>query len=229
MKRSDIEKSIGLAKDFLSERRFYLPEFAYWSLDDWRANRGRTALIKRLMLGWDVTDYGMGNFPETGSILFTIRNGIHDDANAGTPYAEKVIIICDGQRLPMHYHASKTEDIINRGGGKLFMKLYNALPDGRPDFEKGVAVYRDGILYETPAGAEFLIEPGSSISLTPRLYHIFGAKKGFGCVLAGEVSSINDDRTDNYYYEEIARFSDIDEDVPACVPLCNEYDRIPGL
>jgi len=229
MKRSDIEKSIGWAKEFLGECGFRLPEFAYWSIGDWQANQHRIGLLKRLGLGWDVTDYGMGNFEEVGSILFTIRNGLYGDANAGTPYAEKVIVIPDGQRLPMHYHASKTEDIINRSGGQLFMKLYNALPDGEPDYESDVSVFRDGILYETPAGEEFLVGTGCSVSLTPRLYHIFGAKKGSGPLLVGEVSSINDDKTDNYFYEQVARFTTIEEDIPVAVPLCNEYDRILGI
>ena len=225
MKRSEIEYSIKWAKEFLKERRFYLPEFAYWAVQDWQAKSSQTEMVRRLMLGWDVTDYGMGNFAEIGSILFTIRNGSYEDSTAGTPYAEKVIVIPEGQRLPMHFHANKTEDIINRGGGMLFMKLYNALPGGEPDFDTAVAVYRDGIPYETAAGEEFLVEPGGSVSLTPFMYHIFGAKRGYGPLLVGEVSSINDDKTDNFYCEEILRFSDIEEDAPVTVPLCNEYDK----
>ena len=31
-------------------------------------------------------------------------------------YAEKLIMLKEGQRAPMHFHWKKSEDIINRGG-----------------------------------------------------------------------------------------------------------------
>jgi D-lyxose ketol-isomerase len=42
-------------------------------------------------------------------------------------------------------------------------------------------------------------------------------------VLVGEVSKVNDDRTDNRFLEEVGRFPEIDEDEPAKYLLCNEY------
>jgi D-lyxose ketol-isomerase len=195
-------------------------------MDEWRAHADETEMLKKTMLGWDVTDYGLNDFYNIGSILFTIRNGDLNDTSLGTPYAEKVIVLPEGQRLPMHYHSHKTEDIINRGGGMLFMKLYNSLASGEPDKDNPVVVYRDGARFETPAGEEFLVAPGDSVSLTPGLYHIFGAKQGYGPLLVGEVSSINDDNTDNHFYEKVARFTEIEEDTQIQVPLCNEYERV---
>jgi len=228
VKRSEIEEAIVWAKALLAERRFCLPPFGQWTLGDWRANYGVAESVRRLMLGWDVTDYGMGDFAAVGSILFTLRNGDLHDRSLGTPYAEKVIPVMDGQRLPMHYHAMKTEDIINRGGGLMHIALWNALADGGVDGGADVRVFVDGILRTVKPGEELLLAPGSSISLTPRLYHIFGAKQGTGPVLVGEVSSVNDDNTDNYFYEKVLRFTEIEEDVPLTVPLCNEYDRALG-
>ena len=40
------------------------------------------------------------------------------------PYAEKVMIVEENQVTPMHFHRSKMEDIINRGGGNLMIELY---------------------------------------------------------------------------------------------------------
>jgi D-lyxose ketol-isomerase len=228
VKRSEIQAAIEWAKGFLAEGNFHLPEFAYWTFDEWKAQAGKIEALRKTMLGWDVTDYGLGDFENIGSILFTLRNGELNDSSLGTPYAEKVIILPEGQRLPMHYHANKTEDIINRGGGMLFMKLYNSLPDDEPDEANPVAVYRDGIRFELPAGEEFLVAPGGSVSLTPGLYHIFGAKRGYGSLLVGEVSSINDDNTDNHFYENVLRFTDIEEDIEISVPLCNEYGKLLG-
>ena len=50
------------------------------------------------------------------------------------------------------------------------------------------------------------------------LYKTIGADRA-----AGEVSAVNDDKTDNYFAEPTARFADIEEDEPILYPLCNEY------
>ena len=173
------------------------------------------------MLGWDITDFGMGDFSKIGAVLFTIRNG--DVDGNGTPYAEKIIFLSDGQRLPCHYHVSKTEDIINRGGGELWMELFNAAPDGSVDEKTDVEFYSDGIKLTAKAGERVFVTTGNSITLTPYTYHIFGAK---GDLLVGEVSSINDDKTDNYFSEDVKRFADIEEDEEAVAPLCNEYSQL---
>ncbi len=226
MKRSEVEKVISWAKELLKKQNFILPEFAYYHIDEWRAKKDEVGMIKKTMLGWDVSDYGKGDFTTLGSVLFTIRNGDQKDPSIGTPYAEKVIPLYDGQRLPMHCHYTKTEDIINRGGGIMFMKLYNSKADGTPDFDSDVTVMCDGLKKVYKAGEEFYVSPGNSVSLTPGMYHIFGAKAGSGDCLVGEVSSVNDDNTDNNFYEDIDRFSVIEEDVPLTTPLCNEYDKV---
>jgi len=228
MKRSEIQAAVRWATELLAKHHFYLPEFSEWTLDDWQNNADRLEVVRKVMLGWDITDYGMGDFRRIGSVLFTLRNGA-PDGSAGTPYAEKVIPLYEGQRLPMHFHSCKTEDIINRGGGMMYMQLFNALPDNEPDRKSDVSVYCDGLKRIVGAGEEFLVAPGRSVSLTPKTYHIFGAKEGYGDVVVGEVSSINDDRTDNHFYEKVARFADIEEDEVLVYLLCNEYDRVLGV
>ena len=44
-------------------------------------------------------------------------------------YAEKLLHIRDGQYSPMHFHWSKMEDIINRGGGNVLIRVYNSTPE----------------------------------------------------------------------------------------------------
>ncbi len=178
------------------------------------------------MLGWDITDYGMDEFDTLGATLFTLRNGSLNDDGVGVPYAEKLIVLKDGQRLPNHYHASKTEDIINKGGGILAIKLYNSHKNGDVDYKSDVEVDMDGIRYTVKAGEEINISPGHSITLRPFMYHLFWAKEGAGDLICGEVSSINDDHTDNYNAEEVKRFSEVIEDEAIVHPLCNEYDRV---
>lgn len=178
------------------------------------------------MLGWDITDFGMGDFARVGAVLYTLRNGVVGRPGFGAPYAEKYIVLAEGQRLPCHYHAVKTEDIINRCGGQMAMRLYNRKPDGGVDESSDVTVFLDDMPRTVHAGEEFLIAPGSSVRLTPYMYHIFGAKEGYGPLVAGEVSSINDDNTDNYFSEPVKRFADIEEDEPIYRPLCGEYEAL---
>lgn len=228
MKRSKINQELEWAKALLEKHRIQLPPFAHWSMADWQANSSRTGALREIMLGWDITDFGNDDFDRFGAVLFTLRNGSLTDPGVGTPYAEKLLVLKEGQRLPLHYHAAKTEDIINRGGGMLAIRLYNTLPDGTVDKVTPVQVDLDGIRYTVQAGEELLIPGGHSITLRPFMYHIFWAKEGYGELICGEVSSINDDLTDNYNAEPVSRFSTVEEDEPLLHPLCNEYDTVLG-
>lgn len=155
--------------------------------------------------------------------FYTLRNGEPKEEGCGTPYAEKVIIVPDGGRLPLHYHQTKTEDIIKRGGGLLWMKLYNTNEDNTVDYETDVTVYCDGIKKVFHSGEMIKVSAGNSVTLTPRIYHVFGASEGD--LICGEVSSINDDTSDNYFAEPVSRFAAIIEDEPILHPLCNEYEQ----
>lgn len=222
MKRSFIDAAIDCAMRMLEENHLKLPPFAYWSPDEFLARGDALSNLRKVMLGWDVTDFGSGDFERTGAVLFTIRNGHPEDKAAGTPYAEKLLFMLCGQEIPYHYHTVKTEDIIVRGAGVLAIQLYNSAPDGSLDKQSNVVVRMDGIEHTFDAGSVIEFEKGASITLTPGLYHRFYAKKGIGGLVAGEVSSINDDRTDNYFLKTGERFNRIEEDAPARHRLCNE-------
>lgn len=227
MKRSVINERLKWAKKLLEEYKFTLPMFGYWRLEDWKEQKTEVDRLRETMLGWDITDFGSEDFDRVGAVLFTIRNGNIHKEGCGTPYAEKVILMKDGQKLPLHFHFSKTEDIINRGGGILIIQLYNSKPDGSVDDKSDVVVYCDGICKTYKAGEIIEIFPGNSITLTPNIYHLFIAKKGAGDLIVGEVSKINDDNEDNRFAESTAsRFSLIDEDEAVLHPLCNEYEKM---
>lgn len=223
MKRSEINDAIAHAEALLADYRFVLPPFARWSARDWADNRGRAGEIIRAGLGWDITDFGQGRFDELGLTLFTVRNG--DAANLGTGkgmvYAEKVIIVRDGQRCPMHYHFVKTEDIINRGGGVLALELVETGPDGKADTGREVVVRTDAIERRLPAHGILRLHPGESVTLTPGLAHAFWAEGGD--VFVGEVSTVNDDTTDNAFLEPVARFPGIQDDVAPTRLIVGDY------
>ena len=221
MKRSEINQILREAKDFLASRQFVLPEWAAWSLSDWKANRDKVDYIVERMLGWDITDFGSGDFLRCGLFLFTIRNGKYGVDKK--PYAEKIMIVEENQETPMHFHWSKMEDIINRGGGNLVFRLWNADKDEKVDRETPVKVFSDGRTYTVAPGEEIILEPGQSLTLYPYYYHEFYVQPGTGYAIIGEVSMCNDDNTDNRFEDAQGRFPAIEEDEPAYRLLCNEY------
>jgi len=156
-------------------------------------------------------------------VLYTVRNGLVDEPQTGVPYCEKYIVMKEGQHLPNHYHVFKSEDIINRAGGDISVWLWNADPKTGTKLDTDVHVWMDGFERVVKAGEEIVVKKGESITLAPYISHIFGPKQGTGDVIVGEVSKVNDDHTDNYFLDKIARFADIEEDEPAIHPLCNEY------
>ncbi len=229
MKRSTVNEIIREADAFIRAHGFALPPFAYWSPEELRARVATdSAMIRERMLGWDITDYGQGRFDELGLVLFTIRNGTPDNVarGRGMLYAEKLLISGEGQISPMHRHNRKTEDIINRGGATLVLELFAAAPDGGIDENADVVVRSDGTLRRLPAGGLLKLAPGESVTLEPDTWHAFWGEGGR--VLIGEVSNVNDDRTDNVFRDPIGRFSEIDEDEPPVHLLVSDYQKWLG-
>lgn len=219
MKRSQINHYIAEAAAFFAENHFMLPPYAQWTPDDWKKSGDVADELRAHKLGWDVTDFASGNFAALGLTLFTLRNG--SPQGRAKVYAEKIMFVRENQVTPFHYHVRKTEDIINRGSkGKLVVQLHNRTDDGALA-QTPVSVTCDGIRREVEAGGTVVLGPGESITLTPYLYHQFYAVEGNG--LIGEVSSVNDDATDNYFLDLLPRFPKIDEDEPPLRLLCTEY------
>lgn len=225
MKRSQINAIMREASAFLRDNRFHLPPFAYWAPADWRAKGREVAEIVENQLGWDITDFGLADFERCGLFLFTVRNGSPRNlaARSGKIYAEKVMIVRESQITPLHLHRQKMEDIIVRGGGCLQVQLYNTSDDGARLLDSDVVVQCDGVRTVVKAGGVVTLGPGESITLETGVYHKFWAQAGMGTAFVGEVSVVNDDRTDNYFYEAVGRFPAIEEDEPPLYLLCTDY------
>jgi D-lyxose ketol-isomerase len=224
MKRSRINEIIAQADAFIRSHGYILPPFAYWSADEMRARRAQIGGIVDARLGWDITDYGQGKFDELGLFLFTTRNGNQADLKrgGGMLYAEKIMISRKDQLSPMHRHYLKAEDIINRGGGKLVLELFMPNEEGTIDESAQVQVQVDGIIRTLPAGGLLKLDPGESVTLLPGVWHAFWGEGGD--VLIGEVSTVNDDLTDNIFEKQIGRFSNIEEDEAPLHLLVSDYD-----
>lgn len=223
MKRSEINGAIRRMEALAQNQGFELPPFCRWTPEEWLAKGRDYNEIRDNMLGWDVTDYGMGYFEKVGFTLITLRNGnAKNSSKYKKPYAEKLLMLEKGQYAPMHFHWVKMEDIINRGGGTVHIRVFNATPDEK-FADTDVKVYKDGREYIVCAGAHVRLEPGESITIYPHLYHDFALEPGSSAVLLGEVSTCNDDEHDNRFFAPISRFTDIEEDAPPYRLLCNEY------
>jgi D-lyxose ketol-isomerase len=220
MNRSEINRLIANAKEFFEVQNFKLPPWAFWGPSDWKGKKETCLEIVENMLGWDITDFGGGDFRKRGLLLFTIRNG--NAVRREKKYAEKIMIVEEEQETPMHFHWQKMEDIINRGGGNLCIDLYGSTENEQMS-EEPITVKIDSIEREVEAGGTVVLTPGESICLMRGMYHRFYGEKGKGKVLVGEVSETNDDNTDNRFHEELGRFPQIEEDVEPVHLLVNDY------
>ncbi|PZO66429.1 MAG: D-lyxose/D-mannose family sugar isomerase [Paracoccus denitrificans] len=224
MKRSRINEIMADAQNLLDRACISLPPFAAWGVDDFRvrADEVRDTIIDQ-RLGWDITDYGQGDFDRLGLFLFTVRNGSLAELQAGRGrvYAEKLLISQVDQISPMHTHVIKTEDIINRWGGTLAVRLYGSDETGRIDKSAGTRVFCDGIYRDIPPGDVLRLSPGESVTLCPGDWHEFWAEGE--PTLIGEVSTVNDDETDNIFEAPIGRFADVEEDATPRHLLVSDY------
>ena len=69
MKRSEINQIIRDAFTFIKEQNFALPPFVTWTYDEWKTKNSEYDEIKDCMLGWDITDFGKGNFRRTTAMI----------------------------------------------------------------------------------------------------------------------------------------------------------------
>ncbi|MEQ9245411.1 MAG: D-lyxose/D-mannose family sugar isomerase [Nitratireductor sp.] len=223
MKRSKVNEILREGDAFIRSFGYVMPPFADWTPDEMKRRRESIGGIVDARLGWDITDYGGGDFDRRGLFLFTVRNGNQDDLKHGRGmlYAEKIMISRRDQVAPMHTHAIKAEDIINRGGGTLCIELFASDADGNIDRTAPVSVPTDGVMRRVDAGGVLRLQPGESVTLLPGVWHAFWGEKDD--VLIGEVSTVNDDVTDNIFADPIARFSEIEEDEDPYRLLVSDY------
>lgn len=223
MKRSRINQIMAEADEMIRHYGFTLPPFAYWTPEEFKARAGAARHVIDARCGWDITDYGAGRYDEMGLFLFTLRNGVLGDLQrgGGMCYAEKLLISKQDQLSPMHTHALKAEDIINRGGATLVIELFGSDDQGQFAEDRGGSIMCDGIRRDYGPGKKIGLAPGESITLMPGDWHAFWGEGGD--VLVGEVSTVNDDETDNIFRDPIGRFAEIDEDEAPMHLLVSDY------
>ena len=104
MKRSEVNKAIKEMEALAAKHGFALPPFCNWTKADWEEKGHEYDEIRDNMLGWDITDYGLGDFEKVGFALITLRNGNQNNPKYKKVYAEKLLMLKEGQHSPMHFH-----------------------------------------------------------------------------------------------------------------------------
>jgi len=216
MKRSRINRALREARQMVADHGFALPGWADWTMADHRAHADQSRFLTERQIGWDVTDFGSGDFERRGLALLCLRNGIQNDP-AERPYAEKLLFVGEEQETPFHCHKVKLEDIIVRGGGNLMVEFTREGSIEIGPWDPRV----DGAPVD-PFGGPIRLGPGASITIPRGLQHRFWGEAGKGAVFVAEVSQCNDDHNDNFFLEPLGRFSEIEEDETATRPLWNE-------
>jgi D-lyxose ketol-isomerase len=219
MKRSEINHYIKEAMVFFTSQQFYLPHWAYFSPQQWKTAGNNYNEISSNCLGWDITDFGKGNFPKEGLILFTLRNGNFNTSGFSKDYCEKILMVKLQQMIPMHFHRTKMEDIINRGGGDLVVELWKSDKNGEI-LDEDLNVQLDGVTHTIAGGDMVTLTPGESMTLEPYVYHRFWSEKE--TALVGIISKINNDTDENRYLEPLGISNEIEEDELPIYLLCSE-------
>jgi hypothetical protein len=224
MRRSEINRLQREALELFEEFRFSLPRWATWRQDTWREQPDAGKYCRAHQMGWDVTDFGSGDFFRRGLLVFCLRNGLQS-APEDKGYAEKLLVVRENQETPLHSHRVKLEDIIVRGGATLVLEFFdNDGADGL--LQTPVSVLVDGERRLLDAGAKLRLHPGQSVTVPRRLWHRFYAEGGTS--LVGEVSQVNDDVSDNYFFEKLGRFAAIEPDEAPLYPLWSELPAAAG-
>jgi len=161
---------------------------------------------------WDITDFGLRDFPRFGLTLVNLATE--------PEYCEKLMYARRGQTTPCHTHAKKKEDIICRAG-ELTLKLWSKKPAPDTKVEPDLLVPLNGVPTTVRTGEPFALPAGSRVTLVPGVWHEFYPTSE-ECII-GEVSTANDDLHDNFFLNpEVGRFPGIEEDEPALIRLISD-------
>lgn len=216
MRRSKIDELIYESATFLTRMGISLPPQAYWNLKTWHEHRDSAEEMRIRGIGWDLTDFGSGNFHEIGLLLYTFSNGIIDpktEVPLDQPYAQKLLVAREGQITPTHHHWRKMEDIIVLAGGNLDIKLNNVSPNNDElDTDTEVRIMKNNAWEVYAPDTVLSLAPGERVRLEQHHYHKFWSRQG--TVAIEEVSTVNDDEADNCFLPEdkVARFPEVEED-----------------
>ena len=221
MKRSELNQIMRDALAYIEEMNFKLPPFVYFTYEDWKTKGAEYAEIPDNLMGWDITDFGSGDFYKSGLIMITVRNG-SNNAKYPKSYGEKIFVCEEGQITPYHTHGRKLEDLVNRGGGTFVVSCFKTDSNGKK-LEEPFPVSIDGKRIVVKPEERIYLLPGESMLVEPGVYHSFWAEGGKA--LVGEVSDY-EDYNDDTFYDDFELSMELIEDEPILYPLFTEIPKL---
>ena len=227
MQRSRINTLLADAEDFLAACRVALPPFAFWTPDEFerRVRDGHERLVAAGM-GWLVSDFGLDDFAADGVVGFCSCSGT--DQQDGRTYAERHLVLREGQRIPHRFHRRRCKDLINCGPGNLCLCLHRTNPDDGLDETANVQVQVDGLTRKLAPGARLVLRPGERALIEPVIFHQCRAEQDD--LVAREVSSATDEESDTLFLPQVGLAAAIEEDEMPRRLLVSDYaGRFPEL
>ena len=120
MKRSEVNKALRELEAMCQKYRCYLPPFCHFTPEEWETKGHEYDEVRDCCLGWDITDYGQGNFDKIGFSLITIRNGSQTMREKYPKvYAEKLLFLKEG-----HYTVPAGTQIRLTPGESIYIQQY---------------------------------------------------------------------------------------------------------
>ena len=97
MKRSEINACIKDMERLIKAHGFELPPFCSFTPEEWKEKNHEYDEIRDNMLGWDITDYGLGDFSKVGLKMKQLRSErgitqeqVAKDLNCTVPFVSNV-------------------------------------------------------------------------------------------------------------------------------------------
>lgn len=143
MKRSEINRAFGEARESFARHHWALPP----------------------RVRWDITDFGCGDFARFGLTLVTLT--------AEPEYGERLMFARRGQMTPCHSHDRKKEDLICRVGELSVRLWPARPDADAAEASAVLAVTVDGEPCDVTPGRLIVLGPGSRVTIPAGVWHEF--------------------------------------------------------
>ena len=226
MKRSELNRYIAEADAFFAKNHFMLPPFAQWTPQEWETKGPEVNEIRDPATGLGRDGFRFGRLPPDRPHGLHATNGLSPDGEPSKVYAEKIIYVREGQVTPFHYHASRMVDTLTEAGREARWWFHFTFHPRRRTRGNPSLCFLRWSSVSCRRGRCGDAGSGQSVTLPPFLYHTFYAVDGDA--LIGEVSSLNNDDTDNFFLDKLPRYPAVVEDEAPTRLLCTEYHLAPS-
>ncbi len=196
---------------------FRLPPFAYLMPSEWLTKSASYSELRHNGLGWMCTDFGADH----GAVIrFILRRGDPEAEKYRKPYSEEIFMCRKGTSVPPHCHLSRMQDIVNRGGGVLTVRIL-----GTRKGMENVTLRKDGFTFTVHQYGLVKLCEGESLTIPAGCIHEICADGDD--VAVSEISTFMCITSDDYFtVRKPARSLKLEEDEPPYRLLISDYKNL---